>query len=78
MTDPMSGPDAATGQMAAEVECSLSQRVDGKKHTWQFMGDDPYVKCHWCGQIQDALSGRIIVPGRARSAGDGTEGEAGV
>ena len=47
-----------------EAECPLSQRVDGKKHTWRFDGDDPYIFCHWCGQYQDALTGDVIRPGR--------------
>lgn len=44
--------------------CPLSQRVDGKKHTWQFDGDDPYIECHWCGEYRDALTGLVIRKGR--------------
>lgn len=29
-------------------------------HSWGFDGDDPYVICHWCGKMQDALTGRVI------------------
>ena len=42
--------------------CSVSKRVDGKKHSWKFDGDDPYVLCFYCGQRRDAISGRIIAP----------------
>lgn len=46
------------------VECPLSQRVDGKKHSWRFDGDDPYVICVYCDEMQDALNGRVIREGR--------------
>ena len=45
-------------------ECPLSQRVDGELHSWRFDGDDPYVICAYCDQMQDALTGRVIRPGR--------------
>jgi hypothetical protein len=41
-------------------ECPQSQRVDGKLHSWEFDGDDPYLKCYWCGKIKDALTGQVI------------------
>jgi hypothetical protein len=44
--------------------CSLSERVDGKLHSWHFDGDDPYVVCSYCGEARDALNGRVIKPGR--------------
>lgn len=44
--------------------CSLSQRVDGQKHTWKFWGDDPYVICHWCEELRHVLTGRTLRPGR--------------
>jgi hypothetical protein len=50
-----------------DEECTLSQRVDGKKHTWRFDGDDPYIFCHWCGEMRDAITGRVIRPGRTTS-----------
>lgn len=43
--------------------CSLSQRVDGKKHTEVFDGDDPYTKCVYCGEVKSATSGMVIVKG---------------
>lgn len=46
-----------------EVECPKSKRVDGQVHSWLFDGDDPYVKCFYCGEIRDALTGRVIVAG---------------
>lgn len=49
---------------ATEVECPLSQRVDGKKHSWYWASDGPYVRCHYCGELQDALNGSVITPGR--------------
>lgn len=39
----------------ADEICENSKRVDGKKHSWVFMGDDPYVKCHYCSQVRDAI-----------------------
>lgn len=43
--------------------CSLSERVDGKKHTEVFDGDDPYTKCVYCGEVKSATSGMVIVSG---------------
>ena len=40
--------------------CPLTEHVDGKSHGWLFWGDDPYVKCDWCGEIRDALTGRVV------------------
>ena len=37
--------------------CALSQRSDGD-HSWQLDGDDPYIRCMFCGEVRDALSGR--------------------
>lgn len=48
----------------SKVECPLSERVDGKKHSWEFDGDDPYIVCYYCGEIRDAITGRVIKPGR--------------
>ncbi len=47
----------------SEQGCPRSKRVDGPFHTWLFDGDDPYIKCHWCGEIRDALTGRVIQDG---------------
>lgn len=52
--------DCQKEQPEQEVECPQSKRVDGKFHSWQFDGDDPYVLCHWCGERQDALSGQKV------------------
>lgn len=49
---------------ATDVECPLSQRVDGQLHSWRFDGDDPYVTCVYCDRLQDALTGRVIREGR--------------
>lgn len=40
-------------------ECPLSKRPDGK-HTWRFSGDDPYIYCHFCGEMRDALTGEAL------------------
>lgn len=45
-------------------ECPLSERVDGKKHSWRFDGDDPYIECVYCGEYRDALNGHVYRPGR--------------
>lgn len=60
-------PDAAAMErdvIEPSDECPLSERVDGKLHTWRFDGDDPYVFCHWCGEYRDALTNRVIRRGR--------------
>ena len=41
------------------LRCPESQRPDGD-HDWRFWGDYPYVKCFYCGEIRDALTGRVI------------------
>lgn len=40
--------------------CPLSRRVDGPKHSWHFDGDDPRIVCAFCGEVRDALSGRVL------------------
>jgi hypothetical protein len=40
--------------------CPLSERVDGKVHSWRFDGDDPRIICVYCGEVRDALSGAVI------------------
>lgn len=30
------------------------------EHTETFWGDDPYLICDRCGQIRDALDGRVL------------------
>lgn len=40
--------------------CELSQRVDGKAHSWKWASDGPYIVCHYCGELRDALSGRVL------------------
>lgn len=53
-------PLAAT----APVQCPLSQRVDGKLHSWHFDGDDPRIVCVYCDEMRDAISGAVIRVGR--------------
>lgn len=47
------------------AECPVSQRIDGRLHSWKFDGDDPYVICVYCGEMRDALTGVVIRAGRA-------------
>lgn len=60
----MTGPEVAAAMKAEDVECPLSQRVDGKKHSWKWASDGPYIACHYCGELQDAMNGTVITPGR--------------
>jgi hypothetical protein len=57
----MSAPE---GEVTASAECPLSRRVDGKKHSWYWASDGFYVKCHYCGELRDALDGMVITLGR--------------
>jgi len=41
-------------------------------HSWRFDGDDPYTICVRCGELRDALSGRVITPG-VPTEGEGAE-----
>lgn len=54
MTDP-------TQAAASDVkgECPHSLRTDGN-HGWLFDGDDPYIYCCYCGELRDAISGKVI------------------
>ena len=62
------GPDdhstyVPIAETAAESRvCAGSLEVDGD-HSWRFDGDDPYIVCVYCGQMQDALTGRVIKNG---------------
>jgi hypothetical protein len=40
--------------------CRKSRRVDGPYHSTRWDGDDPYTVCVFCGQVRDAVSGRIV------------------
>ena len=53
--------------------CPRTKHVDGKSHGWLFWGDDPYIKCDWCGEIRDALTGRVVTYRK----GEGSEREDG-
>lgn len=33
------------------------------KHSWVFDGDDPYVVCHFCNEMRDAITGRVVRTG---------------
>lgn len=41
--------------------CPPSQRKDGR-HSWKFDGDDPHIICHYCDEMRDSLTGRVIRP----------------
>jgi hypothetical protein len=59
-----------SGDQAATVECSPSKRVDGKFHSWRWDGDDPRIICVYCGEMRDALTGRIIHLGSRQETDD--------
>ena len=41
------------------TDCPPSKRADGK-HSWVFDGDDPYIVCTYCGELRDAVHGRLV------------------
>jgi len=43
--------------------CLRSRRIDGPRHSWRFDGDDPRLECVFCGEVRDALSGRVLRAG---------------
>jgi hypothetical protein len=43
--------------------CTRPIRVDGNGHSWKFDGDDPYIVCHGCNEIRDAITGVIVRQG---------------
>ena len=59
MTDTPLGPPRA--------ECPLSDQREGE-HSWRFDGDGPCIICVYCGELQDALTGRIITAGSIAAA----------
>lgn len=44
------------------IDCDEICSDPGRNHSWRFDGDDPYIICHYCGQMRDALTGRILKP----------------
>ena len=54
---------------ASPEHCPPSEHVDGK-HSWRFDGDDPYTVCHYCGEIRDVITGRVIRPGQESGGSD--------
>ncbi|TDX78703.1 hypothetical protein EDF35_1917 [Rathayibacter sp. PhB151] len=57
--------------------CSRPIRVDNRKHSWRFDSDDPRILCLGCGEMRDAISGRVLSvpsapaePDTARECGD--------
>ena len=63
MEEPKPTHEATQAPDMGSAHCPRSKRVDGDRHSFAFMGDDPYIKCHWCNEIRDALSGVVIVEG---------------
>lgn len=59
---PRSGTARGIEITMASTEC-CAEGVDGKLHSWRFDGDDPHVICHYCGEIRDTLTGRVIEKG---------------
>ena len=54
--------DAPTG--ATETDgVTWCAGVHGRVHNVVFDGDDPYTKCTQCGEIRDALTGRVVKAG---------------
>lgn len=45
-------------------ECPFPLRADGKEHSWRWDGDDPRIICVYCGEMRDALNGRVYRRGR--------------
>ena len=52
-------PMTEAGAVNDPERCPRTKHVDGKSHGWLFWGDDPYIKCDWCGEIRDALTGQV-------------------
>lgn len=59
---------AAAGGGSFREQCSPSLRADGE-HSWKFDGDDPWIECHYCHEVRDALTGFVARP--ASESGDG-------
>jgi hypothetical protein len=45
-------------------DCPLSKRVDGPLHSFRFELDNPVIVCHFCGEMRDAISGKVLRAGR--------------
>jgi hypothetical protein len=60
-------PTEQRAEGGADV-CSRPGRVDGPWHSWKFDGDDPHIICHFCDEMRDSLTGRVIRPA---AEGDG-------
>lgn len=49
-------PPGNPGPATVRAWCPQSLRADGG-HGWEFEGDDPYIRCEFCGEVRDALTG---------------------
>lgn len=55
----------SSGEAGEQVDpdfCPLSTHVRGQVHSWKFDGDDPYIICHFCQEMRDAHTGRVVRP----------------
>lgn len=44
--------------------CPTSKRVDKPgQHSLRFDGDDPHTVCVYCGEVRDAITGRLVRKG---------------
>jgi hypothetical protein len=46
--------DLGPEESVSKEFCAKSRRVDGKFHSWEFDGDDPWIVCCWCGERRRA------------------------
>lgn len=45
--------------------CLQPLREHDTSHSWSFDGDDPYIVCHGCEEVRDAVSGEVMKRGVA-------------
>lgn len=56
-------PDRDVREVIHDSEtCAMSERAD-RHHSWSLLGGEPYIVCHFCGELRDVLTGRTIRKG---------------
>lgn len=46
--------------MNEDIDWPDVPRPAAHEHSWKFDGDDPYIVCHFCGEMRDAKTGRTV------------------
>jgi hypothetical protein len=60
---PLATEEERSDEAQPSETCSRPIRIDNSRHSWRFDSDDPQIICLGCGEMRNALSGRVILAG---------------